>query len=219
MQMDTPVFALDQVVVRRGRAVLLDGVSCQIPAGTCTALVGPSGAGKSTLLRVLNRLEEPAAGSVRFGGRPVRDLEVLALHRRVGLVGQAPVLLAGRVLDDLRVGRPGLDEDQALALLERVGLPASMLSRGTAGLSGGEAQRVCVAQVGQGPSQYGTQTLDLRRADRSAPSSPRRPAAPASTPDSRPPTADDPYGSALAARTPAARQINGQTLCQPGHRR
>jgi putative ABC transport system ATP-binding protein len=147
MQMDTPVFALDQVVVRRGRAVLLAGVTCQIPAGMCTALVGPSGAGKSTLLRVLNRLEEPAGGSVRFGGRPVRDLDVLALRRRVGLVGQAPVLLTGRVLDDLRVGRPGLGEDQALALLERVGLPASMLTRDTAGLSGGEAQRVCVARA------------------------------------------------------------------------
>ena len=147
MDAPTAAFALERVTLRRGGAVLLDGVTCRIAAGDCTALVGPSGAGKSTLLRLLNRLEEPTSGSVRLHGRPLPDLDVLALRRRVGLVGQTPVLLTGRVLDDLRAGHPSLSEDQALALLDRVGLPASMLERATAGLSGGEAQRVCLARA------------------------------------------------------------------------
>ena len=64
-----------------------------IRAGRCTAVVGPSGAGKSTLLRVLNRLEDPTAGRALLDGRPIGEMDVLGLRRRVGLVAQRPVLL------------------------------------------------------------------------------------------------------------------------------
>jgi putative ABC transport system ATP-binding protein len=140
-------FALERVSVRRGDALVLDEITCQIGSGMVTALVGASGAGKSTLLRLLNRLEEPVAGVVRLRGEPLPSLDVLALRRRVGLVGQQPVLLTETVLDDLRVGRPDLAADHAEALLERVHLPAAMLTRETTGLSGGEAQRVCLARA------------------------------------------------------------------------
>jgi putative ABC transport system ATP-binding protein len=141
------LFSLEQVTVRRGGRLLLDQVTCQIPAGTCTALTGPSGSGKTTLLRLLNRLDDPDAGRVCLDGRPLPDLDVLALRRRVALVAQSPVLLAGQVLDELRAGQPGLGEQDAAGLLEQVSLPAAMLARGTAGLSGGEAQRLCLARA------------------------------------------------------------------------
>jgi putative ABC transport system ATP-binding protein len=141
------LFSLEQVTVRRGGTLLLDRVTCQIPAGACTAVTGPSGAGKTTLLRLLNRLEEPDGGRVCLDGRPLPGLDVLALRRRVALVAQAPVLLTGQVLDELRAGRPEMDEDQATGLLDRVSLPARMLTRSTAGLSGGEAQRLCLARA------------------------------------------------------------------------
>ncbi|GAA0418981.1 phosphate ABC transporter ATP-binding protein [Streptomyces luteireticuli] len=143
----SPVFTLDRVTVRRGGALLLDAVSCRIAGGACTALVGPSGAGKSTLLRLLNRLEEPGSGTVRFHGRPLTGADVLALRRRVQLLSQQPVLLTTHIADDLRVGRPDLDDRRAAGLLGRVGLSPAMLDRPTAGLSGGEAQRVCLARA------------------------------------------------------------------------
>src|SRR5690348_8425370 len=141
------LFSLEQVTVRRGGTLLLDQVTCQVPAGTCTALTGPSGSGKTTLLRLLNRLEDPDAGRVCLDGRPLPDLDVPALRRRVALVAQAPVLLTGRVLDELRTGQPGLGEPDAAGLLDQAGLPPAMLGRGTAGLSGGEAQRLCLARA------------------------------------------------------------------------
>ncbi len=141
------LFALEQVTVRRGGTLLLDQVTCQIPAGACTAVTGPSGAGKTTLLRLLNRLEEPDAGRVYLDGRALPDLDVLALRRRVALVAQAPVLLASRILDEQRAGRPDLDQDLAAGLLDQVSLAAAMLTRSTAGLSGGEAQRMCLART------------------------------------------------------------------------
>jgi putative ABC transport system ATP-binding protein len=141
------LFTLEEVTVRRGGALLLDHVTCQVPAGACTAVTGPSGAGKTTLLRLLNRLEEPDAGRIRLDGRPLPELDVLALRRRVALVAQAPVMLTSRVLDELRAGQPGLGEEQAAGLLKQVSLPPAMLARSTAGLSGGEAQRLCLARA------------------------------------------------------------------------
>ena len=141
------LFALEGVTVRRGGVLLLDHVTCQLPAGACTAVTGPSGAGKTTLLRLLNRLDEPDSGQIRLQGRPLPGLDVLALRRRVALVAQAQVLLTERVLDELRAGQPRLGEDEAARLLEQVSLPPAMLARGTAGLSGGEAQRLCLARA------------------------------------------------------------------------
>ena len=141
------LFTLEGVTVRRGDVLLLDEVTCHIPAGACTAVTGPSGAGKSTLLRLLNRLEEPDIGQICLHGQPLPDLDVLALRRRIALVAQAPVLLTGHVLDELRAGQPGLNRDQAAGLLDQVSLPTAMLTRSTAGLSGGEAQRLCLARA------------------------------------------------------------------------
>ncbi|MFN2523839.1 MAG: ATP-binding cassette domain-containing protein [Mycobacteriales bacterium] len=141
------MLTLEDVVVVRGGTRVLDGVSCTFGAGRCTAVAGPSGAGKSTLLRLLDRLEEPTSGRLLLHDRPLPSYDVLALRRRVGLVQQAPVLLRDTVLADLRVGRPALGADEALALLDRVALADQPLDRATASLSGGEAQRLCLARA------------------------------------------------------------------------
>lgn len=142
----TPLFRLADVTVRRGDAVPLHEVSLDVAPGVATLLVGPSGAGKSTLLRLLNRLEEPTQGIVSLHGQPLPSYDVLALRRRVGMLQQAPVLLEYTILADLRLGRPALTPEEAAGLLERVGLDFAV-ERLTEGLSGGEAQRVCLARA------------------------------------------------------------------------
>jgi putative ABC transport system ATP-binding protein len=141
------VLALEDVTVVRGQTTVLDGVSASFPSGRCTAVAGPSGAGKSTLLRLLDRLLEPTSGQVLFHGRPLPSYDVLEVRRRVGLVQQVPVVLGATVLTDLRTGRPELSPDDALALLARAGLQGMSLERATADLSGGEAQRLCLARA------------------------------------------------------------------------
>jgi putative ABC transport system ATP-binding protein len=142
------LFELSGVTVTRPRGSEhshpLTGVSTTIDGERCTAVVGPSGAGKSTLLRLLDRLEEPSHGEVRYKGEPLRSYEVTELRRRVGFVQQLPVLLGVTVREDVRTARADADVE---ALLERVGLRADFADRFTAELSGGEGQRVCLARA------------------------------------------------------------------------
>jgi putative ABC transport system ATP-binding protein len=139
------LFALDAVTVAGVERPRLDDVALEVPdGGGVTVLQGPSGSGKSTLLRLLNRLEAPDAGVVRYRGEDLAARDVLAHRREVGMVFQAPVLFPGTVADNLAVARP---VDPPHELLERAGLPASFLTREAGTLSGGEAQRACLARA------------------------------------------------------------------------
>jgi putative ABC transport system ATP-binding protein len=140
------VFELSDVTVRREGTPVLADVCARIPAAACTAFVGRSGAGKSTLLRLLTRLDDPDTGNITFHDNPLTEYDVLDLRRRVQLVAQRPVLLTDKVIDEIRVARPQLDEQAVTVLLSRVGLPTSFVQRATAGLSGGELQRICLAR-------------------------------------------------------------------------
>jgi len=145
------LFELIGVTVTRGSGAQhvhpLLNVDLTIRSGVCTVIVGPSGAGKSTLLRLLDRLEEPSAGIIRLHDKPLPDYDVLQLRQRVGLLQQQPVLLDAVVRDDVKTARPELTDDEVVELLRRAGLDEAFLTRETASLSGGEAQRVCLART------------------------------------------------------------------------
>ncbi len=74
-------------------------------------------------------------------------MDPLALRRRVGMVFQTPTPFAGTVFENLRVARRDLDPAAAEQALERVELDASFLPRPASELSGGEAQRMCLART------------------------------------------------------------------------
>jgi putative ABC transport system ATP-binding protein len=151
-----PLFALEEVTVAGVSRPRLDRVSLTLGAeGAVTVVQGPSGSGKSTLLRLLNRLVAPDGGTVRYRGEDLATRDVLAHRREVGMVFQAPVLFPGTIADNLAVAAaapaaadaPDGSPDPA-ALLERCGLPSEdFLSREASTLSGGEAQRACLARA------------------------------------------------------------------------
>jgi putative ABC transport system ATP-binding protein len=141
------VFSFEDVVVDVGGARILDGVTASVSSSGVTCLVGRSGSGKSTLLRLCNRLEVATAGVVRFHGADVLGLDPLAHRRRVGMVFQRPTPFPGTVRDNLLVARPDAGEAQLVHALERAALGASFLDRVADRLSGGEAQRVCLART------------------------------------------------------------------------
>lgn len=137
----------DEVVVVRGGRRALAGLTCRVPLSGVTAVSGPSGSGKSTLLRLCNRLEVPSSGRVVLDDRDLAETDPLVLRREVGMVFQRPTPFAGSVAENLRAGAPDLPDHQVEVLLARVGLDGSFASREATRLSGGEAQRVCLART------------------------------------------------------------------------
>lgn len=141
------VFELVGVDAGPAEAPILRGIDLSVAANGVTMLAGPSGAGKSTLLRLLNRLDDPVAGEIRWRGRALTEWEPTDLRRQVAMVFQRAPVFPGSVLDNLRVAAPDVSVDRAEHVLDHVGLPTGLLDHDASTLSGGEAQRMCVARA------------------------------------------------------------------------
>lgn len=138
----------------------LDDVSLTIQPCSTLALVGESGAGKSTLGRCLSRLEEPDSGEIRLDERnllTLRPEELRAARRSIQLIFQdsatamnprfsaaevveEPLLIQGRVARKTR-------REQALAVMEQVGISAQWAWRSALEFSGGQKQRLAIARA------------------------------------------------------------------------
>jgi ATP-binding cassette subfamily B protein len=137
---------------------VLDEVTLSIAAGRSVGVVGRTGSGKTTFSRLVLRLVEPTAGTIRFGGVPIADIPMAELRRRVALVPQEVELFGGTIRENVTLfGAGGIDvaDDAAIRrALAAVGLDqlaAGDLDRelgaGGAGLSAGEAQLLAMARV------------------------------------------------------------------------
>ncbi len=140
-------FAFEDVTFETNGVSVLRSVNVRIPAQGITVIAGPSGSGKSTLLRMGNRLEVPTSGRVLLDEVDTATVDPLALRRRCGMVFQHPVRFGGTTADNLRVAMPSASDDACRAVLGRVGLGDELLNRRADDLSGGEAQRMCIART------------------------------------------------------------------------
>ncbi|MBE7325087.1 ATP-binding cassette domain-containing protein [Nocardioides sp. Y6] len=138
----------------RDGTVAVTDFSHVVPSHRTVALVGSSGSGKTTLLRMVNRMVDPTRGTVLIDGQDVRELDKVALRRRIGYVPQAGGLLPHRTVVDNVATVPVLTgtprkaaRTAALDLLTLVGLEPTLASRYPAQLSGGQQQRVAVARA------------------------------------------------------------------------
>ncbi|KAJ1260638.1 hypothetical protein BS78_10G248200 [Paspalum vaginatum] len=130
---------------------ILRGVDLDVPRGVVMGVIGPSGSGKSTLLRALNRLWEPAPGTVQLDGADICGVDVLALRRRVGMLFQLPAMFDGTVADNVRYGPQlrgkKLTEAEVKNLLSMADLDPALCSKPASELSVGQAQRVALART------------------------------------------------------------------------
>jgi subfamily B ATP-binding cassette protein MsbA len=128
-----------------------------VKSGEVVALVGPSGAGKSTLVNLLPRFYDVASGAVRIDGRDIRDVTLVSLREKVGLVAQDTFLFNDTVAANISYGRPEISLEairgaarSALAdeFIERLpeGYETVIGERGVK-LSGGQRQRLAIARA------------------------------------------------------------------------
>ncbi len=95
---------------------VLQEVSFQVRPGEHIAIVGPSGAGKTTLLSLLMRFYGPTGGEVLYDGKPAAEYDVRSLRQRIGYVAQAPILMSGTILENLRYGNADASAAEVSAL-------------------------------------------------------------------------------------------------------
>jgi ATP-binding cassette subfamily B protein len=136
----------------------LDGIGLRIAPGETVALVGATGAGKSTVVKLVARLYDVSAGTVRVDGVDVRDYDLAAYRHRLGVVPQEPYLFPGTVRDAIAYGRPEATDAEVEAAARAVGAH-EMIARLPAGY------RHEVAERGRNLSAGQRQLLALARAE------------------------------------------------------
>jgi osmoprotectant transport system ATP-binding protein len=145
---------LDHVSKSYGARDSVSDVSFTVDKGAFCAVVGPSGSGKSTTMRMINRLIEPSAGSIRINGEDIASLPVEALRRRIGYAIQSVGLFPHWNIADNIATVPRLLKwpeervrqrvDELLALLQ---LDPATREKFPHQLSGGQQQRIGVARA------------------------------------------------------------------------
>jgi ABC-type multidrug transport system fused ATPase/permease subunit len=135
----------------------LDRCSLEVAPGEVVALAGPSGCGKSTLLAVLLGFVRPDEGRVLVGGIDLAAADLDAWRRHVAWVPQRPVLFAGTIAANIRLGALAASDEavreaarlaHAAAFVET--LPdgyETVLGDGGAGVSAGQRQRIALARA------------------------------------------------------------------------
>ncbi|MBS35312.1 MAG: phosphate ABC transporter ATP-binding protein [Thiotrichales bacterium] len=162
---ESPRMTAENVDVYYGDKHAIQDVGLQIGRNEVIAMIGPSGCGKSTFIRCLNRMNDTiegcrVTGNIQLDGDDIyqRNLDVVQLRARVGMVFQKPNPFPKSIYDNvaygprihgLAAGRTELDE-VVFTSLRRAGLYDEVKDRldqpGT-GLSGGQQQRLCIARA------------------------------------------------------------------------
>ncbi|MDP3950596.1 ABC transporter ATP-binding protein [Microbacterium sp.] len=138
-------------------APVLSGISFGANKGETVAIVGSTGAGKTTLVSLIPRLFDVTGGAVRVNGTDVREADVEALWKSIGLVPQRPFLFTGTVASNLRYGREEATDEELWHALEIAqgrdfveempdGLD-SRIAQGGTNVSGGQRQRLAIARA------------------------------------------------------------------------
>ena len=135
---------------------MLKDISFKVEPGQMIGVVGATGAGKSTLAQLIPRLFDPQEGSVKIGGRDLRELSQGTLRKNVSIVLQRAILFSGTIADNLRQGKlnaslPEMERAariaQASEFISRMeeSFDSAVEERGS-NFSGGQKQRMSIAR-------------------------------------------------------------------------
>ena len=135
----------------------LSDISLRIESGSTLGIVGGTGSAKTTLIQLVSRLYDATSGTVRVGGRDVRDYDLESLRDAVSVVLQKNVLFSGTIKENLRWGDPAATDEELVRACELAQADEfirafpdgydTMIERGGTNVSGGQKQRLCIARA------------------------------------------------------------------------
>lgn len=137
--------------------LVLDGVSFSVPAGGRAAIVGPNGSGKSSLVNLLLRFWDYEGGTIRVGGRDLREMSADEARGLLAVVPQHTHLFNATIRDNLHLANPDASDDELIAACQQAqlhdfiqSLPQgydTLVGENGLLLSGGERQRLAIARA------------------------------------------------------------------------
>ncbi len=136
---------------------IIDNLSVHIPQKATTAIVGPSGGGKTTLCHLIARFWDVDKGTVKLGGRDVKEYSMDSLMKNFSFVFQNVYLFQDTIANNIRFGQPEASMEQVVEAAKKacchefiMQLPKgyeTVIGEGGANLSGGEKQRISIARA------------------------------------------------------------------------
>ncbi|MCH4084399.1 MAG: ABC transporter ATP-binding protein/permease [Olsenella sp.] len=142
---------------KKAERMALKDIDLHIKSGETIGILGGTGSSKTTLIQLISRLYDATQGTVRVGGRDVRDYDLDTLRNQVAVVLQRNVLFSGTIKDNLRWGNQQATDDEMLEacrlaqadeFVQR--LPQkydTYIEQGGTNVSGGQKQRLCIARA------------------------------------------------------------------------
>ena len=135
----------------------LQDVNLHIPSGATVGILGGTGAGKTTLVQLIPRLYDVSQGSLKVGGRDVREYDLDTLRDNVAMVLQKNVLFSGTIKENLRWGNPEASDEELISACRLAcaddfirSFPEgydTYIEQGGTNVSGGQKQRLCIARA------------------------------------------------------------------------
>ncbi len=136
---------------------VIDDLTLNIAPRSYVAIVGKTGCGKSTLIRLLMGFELPTKGTIFYGNKDTRLLDMRSVRKQIGTVMQDARLFGGSLFENITISDPTLTLDDAWEAAEIAGMADSirempmgmntMLQEGTGSISGGQRQRLIIARA------------------------------------------------------------------------
>ena len=150
--MNETILALKNVTAYREKKLVLDIEQLIVATGELIAIIGPNGAGKSTLIQVINSLLPYSTGSIQLYGKQIDEFDRIELRRRCAMVFQEPLFAKDSVCYNVALplrlrGIAKKDMMEKVHKALRIFQCEHLIKRLAHHLSGGEAQRVCLARA------------------------------------------------------------------------